>query len=176
MRNVLTSLFSLFIGIIVGIAAYGSYQSQYQPITTEKPEPEVQYVYIETEPEVITEYVYVPVEEEFFRNHTEQEEWYIKDLAMREGEGEGVIGMLWIMYTLECRCKTFNHTIEEEWAGSAFKTSMNRTGLTPNENCEKAYELFREGWKPEPLYFGAGYYHSFATDLCQVGGHCFSSK
>lgn len=166
---------TFFIGVIFG-AIYACTVNAHSQAPEPIPQKVIQYVYVEKEPEVITEYVYVPVEEEFFRNHTEQEEWYIKDLAMREGEGEGVIGMLWIMYTLECRCKAFNHTIEEEWASSAFQTSMNRTGLTPNENCEKAYELFREGWEPEPLYFGAGYYHSFATDLCQVGGHCFSSK
>lgn len=164
---------TFFIGVIFG-AIYACTVNAHSQTPEPTPKTEIQYVYIEKEPEVITETVYVPVEEEFFRNHTEQEEWYIKDLAMREGEGEGVVGMLWIMYCLECRCKKFNHTIEEEWAGSAFKTSMNRSGLTPNEDCEKAYELFREGWKPEPLYFGAGYYHGFATDLCQCGNHCFS--
>lgn len=167
---------TLMVGVGVGIAICGSYTHHYQPITTTPPEPKSEYVYVEQEPEVVVEYVYIPFEEVFFRNHTEREEWCLKDLAMREGEGEGVIGMLWIMYTVECRCEAFGHSIEEEWAGSAFQTSMNRSGLEPNEDCLKAYELFREGWEPKPLYFGAGYYHDFATDLCQVGNHCFSSK
>ena len=174
MRNVLNSLFSMFIGIVVGISAFGSYQSHNHPITTEKPEPEIQYVCIESEPQV--EYVFIPFEEVGFRNFSESEEWYLKDLAMREAEGEGVNGQCWVMYCVLCRCEAFNHTIEQEWAGSAFKTSMNRSGLTPNENCNKAFELIREGWEPKPLYFGAGYYHDFATDLCQVGNHCFSSR
>ena len=174
MRDFYISLFSLFIGILVGISAYGSYTHHCQPITP--PEPEIEYVYVEQEPEVVVEYVYIPFEEVSFRNYTNQEEWYLKDLAMREAESEGIIGMLWVMYTVECRCEAFGHTIEYEWGSSAFETSMSRSGITPNEDCLKAYELFREGWEPRPLYFGSGYYHSFATDLCQVGNHCFSSK
>ena len=165
---------TFFIGIIFGIIYTCTFYAHTDPV--EPPEPQIEYVYVEQEPEVVVKYVYIPFEEVSFRNHTAQEEWYYKDMAMREGEGEGVIGMLWIMYTLECRCKAFGHTVEQEWSSSAFETSMNRSGLTPNENCLKAYELFREGWEPRPLYFARGYYHSFATDLCQVGNHCFSSK
>jgi len=172
MRNYLLCLFSMAVGIVIGIGAYGNYLS----LNPQEPEVITEYVYIEPEKIVEPQYVYIPFEEISFRNHTEREEWCMKDLAMREGEGEGVIGMLWIMYTLECRCETFGHSIEEEWAGSAFISSMNRSGLEPNEDCLKAYEIFREGWEPRPLYFGRNYYHSFATDLCQVGNHCFSSK
>ena len=164
---------TFILGVIFGVLYICTIHAHTTPI--ERPEPEIQYVYIEAEPEVITETVYVEVEPEFFRNHTEQEEWYYKDLGMREAEGEGVIGILWVMYTAECRCEAFGTTIEQEWGGSAFQTSMFRSGLEPNEDCLKAYELFREGWMPKPLNFRAGTYHGFREPLCQVGQHYFSA-
>ena len=163
---------TFFIGVIFGAIYACTINAHSTPEPT--PKTEIQYVYVEKEPEVITETVYV--EKDFFRNHSEEDAWYYKDMALREGEGEGVVGMLWIMYTFECRCKAFNHTAEEEWASSAYESSMFRSGITPNEDCEKAYELFREGWIPEPLYFRAGNYHSFGTPLCEVGNHYFSTK
>lgn len=182
MKTNIYHLFSLIIGIAVGIAVYGSYQSHTKSyhMTTENPyrEPDkiVEYVYIESEPEVITEveYVYLPIEKDFYRNFTAQEEWYLKDLSMRESEGEGVIGQCWVMYTALNRCEAFNHSIKEEWESSAY-TSMNRSGIEPNEDCLKAFELIREGWTPKPLYFRANHYHSFGTELCQVGNHFFST-
>lgn len=173
MRNAILYIFSLIISFVVGIAAYGSYLSHDYSMST-KPEPTTQYIYIEREPEVITETVYIEVEPEFYRNISEEDSWYYLDITMREAEGESVVGMLWVMYTFENRCKTYNHTPEQEWGSSAFKTSMFRTGKEPNENCLIAYELFCEGWEPKPLYFARNYYHSFANDLCQVGNHCFS--
>ena len=185
--NNLKYIFSLVIGIFVGIAIYGSYQSHNYHMTTE-PEKEIEYVYIEkdpvvihdteyvyveSEPEVIEKIVYVPLNEDFFLNFTAREEWCVKDIGMREGEGEGVIGQCWVMYSFLCRCQAFGHSIEEEWASSAY-TSMNRSGLTPNEDCLKAFELIREGWTPRPLYFRADHYHTFGTELCQVGNHYFS--
>lgn len=177
--NNLKYIFSLIIGIFVGIAIYGSYQSHNYHIETE-PEKVIEYVYIEKEPEVIhdieyvyeTEIKYVP-HEEFFRNFTTEDEWYLKDLAMREAEGEGVIGQCWLMYAVICRCEAFGHSIKEEWESEAY-TSMSRTGKTPNEDCLKAFEMIREGWTPKPLYFRADHYHTFGTQLCQVGNHYFS--
>lgn len=163
---------TFFIGVIFGVIYICTINAHTTPI--EIPEPEIQYVYVE--PEKVVEYVYIPFEEVEFRNFTAEEEWYLKDLAMREAEGEGEIGQVWVMYTGLCRCEAFGQSIEEMWGSSAFETSMNRSGLSPNEDCEKAFELIREGWEPKPLYFGRNYYHSFATDLCQVGNHCFSSK
>lgn len=174
MKHLLTYLFTFFIGICVGIAAYGSYKSHDYSMT--RPEPTKEYIYIESDPEVITETIYVEVEPEFFRNISESDSWFYKDMAMREGESEGVTGMLWIMYTFENRCEVFGHTPEEEWKSSAYETSMFRSGLEPNEDCLKAYEIFCEGWVPKPLYFRAGHYHSFGTELCQVGNHYFSTK
>lgn len=172
MKHTVLCLFSMLVGIAVGIAAYGSYQAH--NFHYETAEPEIQYVYIEKEPEIITETIYIEVEPEFFRNLTSEEEWYYMDLAMREGENQGVIGMLWVMYTGECRCKAFGQTVKEMWGSSAFQSSMFRTGIEPNEDCLKALELFKEGWLPRPLYFQRGSYHSFANDLCTVGDHCFS--
>lgn len=179
MRHTLELIFSAIIGAFIGIAILGSYQSHNYHMTTESHEPVIEYVYVESEPkvikdvEIVTEYVYV--EEDFFRNFTAQEEWYVKDLMMREAEGEGVEGMLWVAYCMECRCEAFGNSIEQEWGSSAY-TSMSRSGKTPNEDCLKAFELFREGWTPKPLYFRVGNYHSFGTPLCRVGNHWFSSK
>lgn len=172
MKHLLTYLFTFFIGLCVGIAAYGSYKSHDYSMT--RPEPTKEYIYIESDPEVITETIYVEVEPEFFRNISESDSWFYMDMAMREGESEGVTGMLWIMYTFENRCEVFGHTPEEEWKSSAYETSMFRSGLEPNEDCLKAYEIFCEGWVPKPLYFRAGHYHSFGTPLAQVGNHYFS--
>lgn len=178
------SIFSLFIGIVVGWAITGSYFSHNYHISTENSEPKTEYIYVTAEPEVIrdTEYVYIESEpvieyihvtDEFYRNFTAEEEWYLKDLSMREAESEGVIGQCWVMYTALCRCEAFNNSIKEEWSSSAY-TSMSRTGITPNEDCNKAFELIREGWTPRPLYFRANHYHTFGTELCQVGNHYFS--
>ena len=172
MRKALEILCTLLVVIAVGIAGYGSYTHHNKPIETIKTE----YVYIEHEPEVITETVYVEVEPEFYRSISDADGWYYKDYAMREGEGEGVIGMLWLMYTFGNRCEVFGNTPAEEWASPASESSMFRTGIEPNEDCLKAYELYVEGWIPKPLYFRAGHYHSFGTELCQVGSHFFSTK
>ena len=172
MRKALEILFTLLVGIAVGIAGYGSYTHHNKPIETVKTE----YIYIEREPEVITETVYVEVEPEFYRSISDEDSFYYMDIAMREAENQGEVGMLWVMYTFQNRCETFGHTPKEEWESSAYETSMFRTGIEPNEDCLKAYEAFIEGWIPRPLYFRANRYHSFGTPLCEVGNHCFSTK
>jgi hypothetical protein len=175
MRNVLNYLLSMLIGIAVGIACYGSYQSH-----THKPEPEPQIQYIYVDKEKIVE---VPVEvevpvyvnEEFYRTLTEDDAYYLKDMAMREAEGEGVQGMLWVMYCMECRRKAFGGSYGDVWKSDAFNSSWNRRGITPNEDCLQALALFEEGWMPEPLYFRCGNYHNFGTPLAKVGNHYFST-
>ncbi len=176
MKQNLNIIFTLFIGIAFGVIYHATYTAHTRTQVASDPIIKTEYVYIEKEPEVITEYVYIEKEPELVRNITQEDEWYLKDLAMREAEGEGVEGMLWVMYTVECRTQAFGSTIGEEWAGNAFYTSYNRTGLTPNENCEKAFEIFREGWTPKPLWFQRGAFHGFGTPLAQVGHHYFSSK
>lgn len=172
MKNNLVIIFALLFGIVVGAASYGSYVAHTRPI----PEKEIEYVYITSEPEIITETVYVEVEPEFYRNISDADSFYYMDMAMREAENQGVIGMLWVMYTFGNRCEVFGNTPEEEWKSSAYETSMFRTGIEPNEDCLRAYEMYVEGWIPKPLYFRAGHYHSFGTELCQVGSHYFSTK
>ena len=175
MRNAILYIFSLIVSVAVGIAAYGSYLSHDYSMST-KPEPTIQYVYIEREPKVITETVYIEVEPTFYRSLTEDDCFYLCDLAMRESENQGVVGMLWVMYTAECRAEAYDLTYEEVWKSDAFSSSWNRRGIEPNENCKEAIALFEEGWLPKPLYFRAGHYHSFGTELCQVGNHFFSTK
>ena len=176
MTQNLKIIFTLFIGIAFGVIYHATYTAHTQTQVASEPIIKTEYVYVEKEPEVITEYVYIEKEQETQRNITDEDAWYLKDLAMREAEGEGVEGMLWVMYTVECRTQAFGSTIGEEWAGNAFYTSYKRTGLTPNENCEKAFEIFREGWTPKPLWFQRGAFHGFGTPLAQVGNHYFSSK
>lgn len=172
MKRNLELFLTFLLGIFFGVIYVGTFKAH-----TAEPEviKDTQYVYIESEPEIKTEYVYIPFEEVFFRNLSEDDEFYYKDLAMREAEGEDVIGILWVMYTFECRCEAFNHTPAEEWASSAYETSMNRSGKTPNDNVNEAFELFREGWTPKPLNFRAGSYHEIRSPLCQVGNHYFSA-
>ena len=175
MRSNLLYIFTFIVGLCVGIAAYGSYKSHNYSMTT-TPEVKTEYVYIEKEPQIVTETVYIEVEPEFYRNISDEDSFYYMDIALREAENQGVVGMLWVMYTFQNRCEAFGHTPKEEWESSAYETSMFRTGIEPNEDCLKAYELFVEGWIPKPLYFRAGHYHSFGTPLCNVGNHYFSTK
>ncbi len=173
MRQFLEYLFTLLVGIAVGIAGYGSYTHHNKPIETIKTE----YVYIESEPEIITETVYVEVEPEFYRSFSESEAWYLKDLGMREIEGGDVVDFLWVFYTAECRKEAFGYeTYEEVWRSDAFNASWSRRGIEPNENCLKAFALFEEGWTPKPLWFRADHYHGFGTPLCEVGNHYFSCQ
>lgn len=174
MQN-LKYLFTLLVGLLVGIAAYGSYQAHTASYEEEKTPPQIEYVYIETEPEVVTEVVYVPYEEPFYRNLTDEDVYYLKDIAMREAEGEDVIGQVMVMYTVICRAEAFNQSIKEVCESSAFESSAFRSGITPNENCNEALSLIEDGWTPKPLYFRAGHYHSFGTPLYQVGNHFYST-
>ena len=176
MRKTIEVLFTLIVGACVGIAAYGSYESHNYSMSTEKPEAEVRYVYIESEPEIITETIYIEKEPTFYRSLSEDDCYYLMDLAMREAENQGTEGMLWVMYTAECRCEAFGISYESVWMSDAFSSSWSRRGIDPNEDCLKAMALFEEGWLPKPLYFRAGHYHSFGTPLCQVGNHYFSTK
>lgn len=177
MKHTVLYLFTMLIGITVGIAAYGSYQAHTKSYHLETPKPEriIEYVYIETEPEVITETVYIPYEEPFYRNLTEEDVYYLKDIAMREAEGEDATGQCWVMYCVICRAEAFGMSIKDVCLSSAFKTSASRSGLTPNENCERALAMIEEGWIPKPLWFRRGSYHeNLGTPLCQYGNHCFS--
>lgn len=176
MNRNLQTILTFFIGIVFGVVFYGTYKAHTQTQVASEPQIITEYVYLEKEPEIVTEVIYIEREPDFFRNYSDSDAWYFMDYAMREGESEGVVGMLWLMYTLENRCEAFGTTPAEEWASHASESSMFRTGIEPNENCLKAYELFVEGWTPKPLYFRAGQYHAFGTHLCQVGNHYFSTK
>lgn len=166
---------TFFIGVIFGVIYICTVQAHTsEPI--EIPEPEIQYVYVEAEPEIITEIKYVPYEEPFYRNLTEEDKAALLDIAMRESENQGVIGQAMVMYTVICRAEAFNQTIKEVCDSSAFESSAFRSGITPNENCEEALALIEEGWIPKPLYFRRDHYHNFGTPLYQIGPHYFSSK
>ena len=80
------------------------------------------------------------------------------------------------MYTVICRAEAYGKSIKEVCDSSAFESSKSRSGKKPNEDCLKALELIKEGWEPKPLWFRAGQYHDFGTELCQYGGHYFSMK
>ena len=178
MHKTLEILFSIIVGICVGIASYGSYLAHDYSIST-KPQPEttIEYVYIEKQPEIVTETVIVEVNPTFYRTLTEDDCFYLMDLAMREAEGEGIEGMLWVMYTAECRKETFAmESYEAVWKSDAFNSSWDRRGIEPNTDCLEALALFEEGWMPKPLWFRADHYHNFGTPLCQVGNHYFSTK
>lgn len=177
MKQTLNYLFLLIIGATFGIAVYGSYIShtKHYEMATE-PEAIVEYVYIEKDPVVVTEYVYIEKEDTFYRELTDEDVYYLCDLAMREAEGEGVMGMLWLMYCAECRREAYGQTYEEVWNSDAFKSSWSRRGRTPNEDCLEALSLFEEGWTPKPLWFQTGDYHGFGTPLCKVGEHYFSCR
>jgi len=178
MKNTLNIIVLIFLGAVFGIAVYGSYQAHTRNyhMSTENPEPTIEYIYIESEPEVVTEYIYIEKEPTFYRELTEDDAYYYSDMAMREAEGEGITGMLWVMYCMECRCEAYGLTPKEVWESDAFSSSWNRRGIEPNDDCKEALSLFEEGWLPKPLWFRRDTYHTFGTPLCQVGKHCFSMK
>lgn len=174
MNRLLKEMLLLVIGTAFGIVIHGSLTSWYK----DEPEPIVitEYKVIEAEPEIITETVYVPYEEPFYRNLTDEDAYYLKDMAMREASGESVIGQAMVMYVVINRAEVFNQSIKQVCESDAFKSSRGMSGKTPNENCLEALALIEEGWTPKPLYFRASQYHSFGTPLYQVGNHYFSSK
>ena len=178
MKTNIYYLFFLITGAIFGglvLKTYEAHTANYHMSTVDPLEKEtiVEYVYIESEPKI--EYVYIPYEEPFYRNFTEEDVYYLKDMAMRESQGESVIGQCWVMYTVICRAEHFGKSIKEVCESDAFESSRSRSGLEPNENCNRAMALIEEGWKPEPLWFRRDVYHGFAEPLCQVGNHCFST-
>lgn len=177
-RKFLNALSLIILGMVFGIIYYGTYKAHSQSYESEKnpPETKIEYVYIESEPEVITETVYIEKEPTFYRELTEEDCFYLMDLAMREAENQGTVGMLWVMYTAECRKDAFGLSYESVWLSDAFSSSWSRRGLEPNQDCLEAIALFEEGWIPKPLWFRADYYHGFGTPLCQVGSHYFSTK
>lgn len=174
MNRLLKELLILAMGIGFGIIVHGSYEAW----NYTEPEPIVitEYREIKAEPEVITEIVYVPYEEPFYRNLTDEDVWYLKDMAMREASGESVIGQAMVMYVVINRAEAYGQSIKQVCESKAFESSKGMSGKTPNENCNEALALIESGWIPKPLYFRAGHYHNFGTPLFQVEGHYFSSK
>ena len=166
------------ISFVVGIIICGSViawkQSYADAYVEPKKEIVYEYVYLESEPKI--EYVKVPYEEPFYRNFTTEDEWYLKDMAMREAEGQGVIGQCWVMYVMICRAEAFGQSIKQVYESDAFKSSEFRKGKTPNDDCNEAFALIEEGWMPKPLYFRRDHYHNFGTPLCSYGSHYFSTK
>lgn len=163
--------------VLFGVVIHGSveaWKESYEMTTEPEIIKEIEYVYIESEPEIRT--VYIPYEEPFYRNLTDEDCYYLQDMAMREAEGQGVIGQCWVMYCVICRAEAYGKSIKEVCESSAFESSAFRSGKIPNEDCEKALAMIEEGWVPKPLWFRAGHYHNFGTPLCNYGNHYFSCK
>lgn len=174
-KGYLHDLILILISTLFGAAIFGSIQAW----TYEEPESIVitEYKVIEAEPEIIIEKEYVPVDvNEYLRNLTEEDEWCLMDMGMREASNQGVIGQCWVMYTMICRAEAYGMTLREVWESKAFSSSMSMTGKTPNDDCKQALALIEEGWTPKPLWFRRDYYHNFGTPLCQYGNHYFSMK
>jgi len=177
MKNVLNYLFTLIVGIAVGIAAYGSYTSHNYSMTT-NPEPKTEYVYIEKEPEVITETVYIEVEPEpFYRNLTSEECDLLEQIAYAEARGEGTRGMVMVMNVVLNRVEAegFGDSIEEViFATGQFYTE----GMTPNvsDECHEAMALVLEGadFSQGALFFNKYGYRNGKEPLFQYQNHYFS--
>ena len=170
--------------IIIGLFAivcfwgiFASYKAhQFYEQTKQEPETIVEYVYIEQEPEIITETIYLPSTDEFYRSFTDEDVWYLKDIAMREAGNQGVIGQCWVMYTVLCRAEAYNMSIKDVCESKAFESSRGMSGKTPNDDCNEALALIEAGWIPKPLWFRRDHYHNFGNPLCKVGDHYFSAK
>jgi len=174
MRKALEILFTLLVGIAVGIASYGSYiHHKPTPIETK-----TEYVYIETEPQIVTEYVYIEVEPEpFYRNLTAEECDLLEQIAYAEAKGEGVRGMVMVMNVVLNRVEApgFGDTIEEViFAEGQFYTA----GMTPNvsDECHEAMSLVLEGadFSQGALFFNKYGYRNGKEPLFQYLNHYFS--
>lgn len=175
MKN-LETIFALLIGILVGVASYGSYIS-HRPVSPEKV---VEYVYIESEPEVITEYeyIYVPVEPEvYYPNLTFEECDLLEQIAYAEAQGEGVRGMVLVMNVVLNRVHAngYGDSVKEViFAEGQFYTD----GMTPNvsDECHEALALVLEGadFSQGALYFNKYGYRADKEPLFQYGEHYFS--
>lgn len=175
MKN-LETIFALLIGILVGVASYGSYIS-HRPV---QPEKVVEYVYIESEPEVITqyEYIYVPVEPEvYYPNLTFEECDLLEQIAYAEAQGEGVRGMVLVMNVVLNRVHAngYGDSVKEViFAEGQFYTD----GMTPNvsDECHEALALVLEGadFSQGALYFNKYGYRADKEPLFQYGEHYFS--
>lgn len=176
MKHAVLCLFSMLVGIAVGIAAYGSYQAH--NFHYETAEPEIQYVYIEKEPEIITETVYVEAEPEpFYLNLTTEECDLLEQIAFAEAKGEGVRGMVMVMNVVLNRVKAdgYGNSIEEViFAEDQFYTD----GMTPNvsDECHEAMALVLEGtdFSQGALYFNKYGYREGKEPLFQYFNHYFS--
>lgn len=171
--NIITFALLVMVSIFAGIKSH-----ELDQIRNAEPVKEtvIKYVYVESEPETITEIVYLPSTYEFYRELTDEDVYFLKDIAMREGANQGVIGQCWIMYTVLCRAEAYGQSIKQVCESDAFKSSRGMSGKTPNNDCNEALALIEEGWTPKPLWFRADHYHSFGNPLCKVGDHYFSMK
>lgn len=178
MRRNLEIIFALLVGIVVGVASYGSYKSHDYHMTTQNPEPIREYIYIESEPEVITETVYVEIEPEpFYLNLTTEECDLLEQIAYSEARGEGTRGMVMVMNVVLNRVEApgFGDSIEEViYAEGQFYTA----GMTPNvsEECHEAMALVLEGadFSQGALFFNKYGYRNGKEPLFQYGAHYFS--
>ena len=178
MKHTINVLFTLIVGIAVGIAAYGSYTSHNYSMSTQPPEPEVRYVYIEKEPEIITETVYVEKEPDpFYLNLTAEECDLLEQIAYAEARGEGTRGMVMVMNVVLNRVEApgFGDSIEEViYAEGQFYTA----GMTPNvsDECHEAMALVLEGadFSQGALFFNKFGYRNGKEPLFQYGAHYFS--
>ena len=178
MRKNLEIIFALLVGIACGVASYGSYVAHTASRTL--PEKVVEYVYIESEPQVITEveYVYVPVAPEVYRpNLTSRECDLLEQIAYAEAKGEGVKGMILVMNVVLNRVNAegFGDSVEEViFADGQFYTA----GMTPDvsDECHEALAMVLDGtdFSQGALFFNKYGYRNGKEALFQYGNHYFS--
>jgi spore germination cell wall hydrolase CwlJ-like protein len=145
-----------------------------------RPEPQIEYVYIEKEPikEVITETVYIEAEPEpFYLNLTSEECDLLEQIAYAEARGEGTRGMVMVMNVVLNRVEApgFGDSIEEViFAEGQFYTA----GMTSNvsDECHEAMSLVLEGadFSQGALFFNRGGYRNGKEALFQYKNHYFS--
>lgn len=165
---------TFFIGVIFGVIYICTVQAHTsEPI--EIPEPEIQYVYVEAEPEIITETEYIyrdyPVEREL----SEEECDLLEQIAYAEAKGEGILGMMLVMNVVLNRAEKDGKTIEEViFAEGQFYTE----GMTPyvSEECHAALNLVIQGYdfSEGAIYFNKYGYRDGCEPVLQYKNHYFS--
>lgn len=173
--KIIQTIGTFIIGVVFGIIYVGTINAHTKPDPVEIPKPEIEYIYVESEPKVITETEYIyrdyPVEREL----TDEECDLLEQIAFAEARGEGVKGMILVMNVVLNRADNSGKSIKEViYSPGQFYTD----GMTPyvSEECHTALELVKDGvdLSQGATFFNKYGYRAGREPLFQYKNHWFT--